>query len=332
MHYGSSGSGGLNTGGVGCTMLSEHGPSFQLIAKHVRAAQLGGSSSGGGIVAAKAYRLLSSHLAAAHAPLEQASLKANRQLDRRTASEIDSAESPEGQAMPHAAVSDETSGASGRWRKLYWSGSTAAQASLLARGFGSGVASQGGLVCLHSDPALALSLHGRASLGDASVLDQKGLGTLGAVVAVTCAFDEGSNEGGLKQGPVLKQRPLNEESLAALVEPSTADGAQTSDIVEVRYPTSSGGGSKEGVVVLVPMSALVSAKVSARLLPETHLLLASGTLAQDSKRIEAALDDLSQRGAPLFPGESSAGSSETLLSELEAAVEDEVSSQVFRLG
>lgn len=305
-------------------MLSEHGPSFQLLAKHVRAAQSGSSSSG--VVVAKAYRLLASHLAAAHAPLEQASLKANRQMDRRNSNDVDSAESPEGQAVP-SVVSDEGNGGSGRWRKLYWSGPTAAQASLLARGFGSGAAPQGGVVCLHSDPALALALHGKASLGDASVYSngQKGLGALGAAVAVTCAFDDGSNEGGLKQGPVLKQRPLSEESLMALAESTTADGAQGSDILEVRYPTS-GGGSKGGVVVLVPVSALVSEQVTTRLLPETHLLLASGYLAQDPKRIEAALDDLSQRGAPLFPGESSAGSSETLLSELEAAVEDEVSS------
>jgi hypothetical protein len=294
--------------GYGCALLSEHGPSFQLLAKHVEAGQAAGGN--GALSIARAYRLLASPLAAAFAPLEQASLQADHRRDHRRPN-ADRAESPDGQASLQPVAEEE---AWGRWRRLYWSGSVAAQASVLVRGFGSGA---GSVVCLHSDPALALALHGTASLGDLATA-RSGLGTLGAVVAVTCAFGDSGQEGGVHRGPSLRQRPATEESLVALAAETTTDGLRgRCAVVEVHFP--SGGG--QGCVVLVPTAALVSGSMAARLLPEAHLLVASGACARDVKRTEATLDDLSRRGAPLGEGESSV----TLLDELEAAIEDEVS-------
>jgi hypothetical protein len=358
MHYGDGDALGDGPGGArACALLSDHAPSFQLLARHFRQAQAFArhtDSNGRLLHILRAYQLLSSTLAETFA-------------DHSTG------------------IADQRAGLSPQktvQQRFYWCGSSAEQSAVVTAGFSALQSPSRGeeWVVLHSDPALALALlplgddtfpstavpavpfdsgnDGSSSARSGDGTDRSPrrraaaagmapptsappgsagsgteLGSVGLVLAVTCALDSS-----LVEAAQVRRRPTSVEDIA----PFLAQAKSLQNVaLEVRYDISSdlqNGGSRndgdeeesdnrtdhddgkvlgQGAILLVPPA------LQKKLTPDAHILCASGALGGDLRRIETVLDDLSRKqGVDVITRSDAVASG--LLDQLEGRIEEEV--------
>ena len=359
MHYGDGSKETYeHVGACACALLSDHAPSFQILSRNFRQAQVFArhtDSNGRLLHILRAYQLLSSSSAEKFAEVAEN----NSNLSPRNAIQ----------------------------QRLYWSGSSSEQYNIIIRGFGEAKTSEsdaGDRIILHSDPALALSLlpndsndiqhealvstTSTSNVGndgsrsarstdsgsssprrrlDASSSDiapsnstplftAAELGTVGLVLAVTCVVDTSAIE-----IVRLRNRPNTFEDLAPFFAQARDDSGLRNKVLEFRYDISiesqntdphtaadnegneSRVAEEENRVLSQGSVWLFPSSLHHLLLPDVHILCASGPLGGDVRRIETVLDDLSRKQGVDVTTRSDVVTS-SLLDQLEIRIEEEV--------